>query len=186
MHEMTKEERVRAAIIGGPVDRPPVALWRHFPGDDQRPGDLARATLQWQRAYDFDLVKVSPSSSFCLRDWGVRDEWKGTLEGTRDYTHHPIQSPDDWYGLRVLNPDQGGLGAQLDCLRQICAGKSAAKATAVYRPGPEPSSKTAIPLTLAVSPIGAAGATCVQLPRFPSPTSVRQICAPLSCLVAPT
>jgi uroporphyrinogen decarboxylase len=46
----------------------------------------------------------------------------GTLEGTRDYTHYPIQSPDDWYGLRVLDPYQGGLGAQLDCLRQICAG----------------------------------------------------------------
>ena len=34
-------------------------------------------------------------------------------------------------------------------------------------------------MTAAVSPIAAAGATCVQLLKVPSPTKVRQICAPL-------
>ena len=125
MRTMTKQERVRAAIAGDTVDRPPVALWRHFPGDDQRPDDLARATVAWQRAYDFDLVKVSPSSSFCLRGWGARDEWLGTLEGTRDYTHHPVQTPEDWFNLRVLDPGEGELSAQIDCLRQIRAGVDA-------------------------------------------------------------
>jgi len=123
MGEMTKEERLRATIQGQAVDRPPVALWRHFPGDDQRPEDLAAATVAFQRRYDFDFVKVTPASSFCLRDWGAQDRWVGNLEGTRDYVDYgagsaPVQSPDDW-PRDVLDPGQGALGAQLRCLRLI-------------------------------------------------------------------
>lgn len=108
-----------AAIRGQGVDRPPVALWRHFPGDDQRPEDLARATVAFQRRYDFDFVKVTPASSFCLRGWGSQDRWMGAMEGTRDYTVYPIQSAEDWRGLRPLAPNEGSLNAQLRCLHLI-------------------------------------------------------------------
>lgn len=117
--KMTKVERLKAAICGEEVDRPPVALWRHFPGDDQRPEDLALATVVFQQSYDFDFVKVTPASSFCLRDWGVQDEWRGDPEGTREYTFRPVQSAADWRALPVLDPLRGELGAQLRCLRLI-------------------------------------------------------------------
>lgn len=119
MATMTKFERLQATIRGEPVDRPPVALWRHFPGDDQRPEDLAAETVAFQRRYDFDFVKVTPASSFCLRDWGAEDVWTGNMEGTREYTVYPIQAPDDWRALRLLDPTQGALGAQLQALRLI-------------------------------------------------------------------
>ncbi len=119
MSEMTKSKRLMAAIRGEQVDRPPVALWRHFPGDDQRPEDLAAATVAFQRRYDFDFVKVTPASSFCLRDWGAQDHWVGNMEGTRDYTFCPIQAPEDWRGLCILDPTEGSWGAQLRCLRLI-------------------------------------------------------------------
>ncbi len=123
MTKMTKIERLRAAIEGEQVDRPPVALWRHFPGDDYRPADLAAATLAFQRRYDFDFVKVTPASGFCAQDWGARDQWSGDkLEGTREYTHYPIRSPDDWLKLCPLDPTEGALGAQLHCLRLIADG----------------------------------------------------------------
>ncbi|HEX9331036.1 MAG TPA: hypothetical protein VF896_04035, partial [Anaerolineales bacterium] len=67
----THRERVQAAIKGEIIDRPPVVLWRHFPVDDQSPETLADAHLHYQQDYDFDLVKVTPASSFCLKDWGV-------------------------------------------------------------------------------------------------------------------
>ena len=59
---MNKRERLEAAIAGQSVDRVPVALWRHFPGDDQDPSDLAAATIAFQRRWDFDFVKVTPAS----------------------------------------------------------------------------------------------------------------------------
>jgi uroporphyrinogen decarboxylase len=119
---MTKRERLEATLCGEAVDRPAVALWRHWPGDDQRAADLARAHVAFQQRYDFDLMKVSPSSSYCLEDWGVVDRWvAGTDEGTREYLERPVHSPADWHRLAVLDPRQGALGRQLRCLELIAA-----------------------------------------------------------------
>ena len=117
----THKQRIQACLNEQALDRPPVALWRHFPVDDQDPRLLADATLQFQRTYDFDLVKVTPASSFCLKDWGVEDEWRGDTEGTRRYTRRVIHQPRDWENLSVLEPDAPHLSGQLDCLRSLLA-----------------------------------------------------------------
>jgi uroporphyrinogen decarboxylase len=116
---LSHRARLEACLSNGTLDRPPVALWRHFPVDDQTPGALAAAALDFQRTYDFDLVKVTPASSFCLKDWGSQDEWHGDPEGTRTYTRAVIQTPEDWLRLRPLDPSAPYLGAQLECLRLL-------------------------------------------------------------------
>ncbi|MDX1436102.1 MAG: uroporphyrinogen decarboxylase family protein [Anaerolineales bacterium] len=117
---ITHKSRLEACLSGEVPDRPPVALWRHFPVDDQHPARLAAATTAFQRTFDFDLIKVTPASSFCLRDWGARDEWKGAVEGTRSYSvERVIQSPADWSNLPELDPEDGALGRMLDCLRRL-------------------------------------------------------------------
>lgn len=113
---MNKRQRLEATIRGEPVDRVAAAMWRHFPGDDQRPEDLAAAHVAFQREYDWDFVKVTPASSFCLVDWGVEDRWEGHNEGTRTYTRRVIRNPEDWLALRVLNSTEGALARQLRCL----------------------------------------------------------------------
>jgi uroporphyrinogen decarboxylase len=119
MSRMSKRERLEATIRGERTDRTPVALWRHFPVDDQDPAQLAASTVAFQRQYDFDFVKVTPASSFCVRDWGVEDYWLGNEEGTREYSHHPIRSPEHWQALVGLAPAEGALGGQLRCLELI-------------------------------------------------------------------
>lgn len=114
--------RLEACLADEAPDRPPIALWRHFPVDDQAPDSLAAATIDFQRVYDFDLVKVTPASSFCVKDWGALDEWRGASEGTRDYTHRVIQRPEDWEQLEVLDPGRGYLADQLKCLNLIVKG----------------------------------------------------------------
>jgi uroporphyrinogen decarboxylase len=118
----THKERIQASMQGERLDRPPVALWRHFPIDDQSPELLAKTTLHFQSVYDFDLVKVTPSSSFSIRDWGVEDEWRGHTEGTRTYIKRVIQTPQDWERLPVLDATAPHLAGQLACLRLIRAG----------------------------------------------------------------
>jgi uroporphyrinogen decarboxylase len=118
----THRERLQACINGEVTDRPPVALWRHFPVDDQTPETLAAAVLNFQQIYDFDLVKVTPASSFCIKDWGVVDEWIGDAEGTRKYTRRVINAPRDWEKLPLLEPTAPHLARQLICLRLIRKG----------------------------------------------------------------
>ena len=35
-------------------------------------GKLAALTLEWQRAWDFDLVKFMPSGTCSVEDWGAK------------------------------------------------------------------------------------------------------------------
>jgi uroporphyrinogen decarboxylase len=119
-HTVNHRQRLETCLCGEAPDKTPIALWRHFPVDDQSAESLARAVIEFQRRYDFDLVKVTPASSFCLKDWGVEDEWQGDPEGTRRYVNRVINSPDDWYKLKILDPYQGALGEQLVCLKMIC------------------------------------------------------------------
>ena len=115
----THRERMEACLAGKVLDRAPVALWRHFPVDDQAPEALAEATLNWQKIYDWDLIKVTPPSSFCLKDWGVEDAWTGATEGTRSYTRRVIFKTEDWARLPVLDLESPHLAAQLTCLALI-------------------------------------------------------------------
>ena len=116
---MNKRERLEATIAGQATDRIPIALWRHFPGDDQAPDSLAAATVAFQKRWDFDFVKVTPASSFQLAAWGVQDAWLGNIEGTRQYIHHPIDRASDWRRLKPLEARSGALGEQLRCLDLI-------------------------------------------------------------------
>jgi uroporphyrinogen decarboxylase len=114
MTTMDKRQRLEATFAGQPVDRPAVALWRHWPGDDQHAEDLARATLGFQRTFDFDFVKFMPSSNYCIADWGAESRWMGNQEGTREWGQRVIQQPEDWTQLQVLDPYSG----MLDEMRQ--------------------------------------------------------------------
>ena len=116
MNTITHHQRLETCLSGEKPDRSPVALWRHFQVDDQHPGRLAAAVLNFQKTYDFDLVKVTPASSYCIKDLGSQDEWRGAIEGTRDYTFSVIQNPEDWAKLEQLDPAKGHLGQQLECL----------------------------------------------------------------------
>jgi uroporphyrinogen decarboxylase len=119
-NSITHRERIENCLNGDTPDRTPIALWRHFPVDDQAPDGLARAVIEFQQIYDFDLVKVTPASSYCIKDWGVEDEWRGSTEGTRQYVRKAINLPEDWHNLQVLDPYKGALGKQLSCLKIIC------------------------------------------------------------------
>jgi uroporphyrinogen decarboxylase len=110
MKAMSKRERLEATIAGEAVDRLAVALWRHWPGDDQRAEDLARSTLDFQRMFDFDFIKVTPSSNYCLAGWRAESRWVGNQEGTREWRQRVIQRAEDWTRLDVQDPTSGLLG----------------------------------------------------------------------------
>lgn len=116
---LNHRQRIEAVLSGQRPDRIPVALWRHFPVDDQDPLRLANAIAAYQNQFDFDLIKITPSSSLFACEWGASAEWRGDPEGTQDITAYPIQRPEDWERLPRLDPRKGSLGAQMDCMRRL-------------------------------------------------------------------
>ena len=119
MTTLTKRQRLEAAFAGEAVDRPPVALWRHWPVDDQYGDQLARATLDFQRTYDFDFIKITPSSNYCVAGYGAESYWEGNQEGTRSWGPPVIQKPEDWTRLKPLEPRTGLLGEVLKANQAI-------------------------------------------------------------------
>lgn len=117
---MRKRERLENAIAGEAVDRIPVALWRHWSGDDQRAADLARSIIDFQHDYNWDFVRVMPSANFQVIDYGLQDEWRGHLQGTRNITKTIAKRSLDWTELRSLTPDRGILAQQVECMRIVC------------------------------------------------------------------
>jgi len=113
---VSHRQRIETLLSGSKVDQLPIAFWRHFPVDDQDPNHLAGATIHFQDTFWMDIIKVSPSSSFCLKDWGIQDEWVGNTEGTRDYKPAHAKNSSDLRDLPILDPQKGFLGNQLKTL----------------------------------------------------------------------
>ncbi len=117
-----KRQRLETVISGGKPDRVPVALWRHWQGDDQDAEAMAAVHLQWQRDYDWDLLKVGPASSYSVDDWGIQTKWLGDIEGTREVVFRPAKTAAYWEKLRPLDPSKGMLAVQIEALRLIGEG----------------------------------------------------------------
>ncbi len=114
---MTHWERVRAALRGEEVDRPPISLWRHWPVDDESPAALAHVSVRWQRDYDFDLVKFMPTGTYGIEDWGAETIYRPTPNGTRTVVKFGVTRPDGWPRLAPLDVTRGYLGRQIEALR---------------------------------------------------------------------
>lgn len=117
---MENRERLERTLAGEAADRAPVALWRHFPGDDQRASDLAAAALLFQKLHEWDFLALCPMHRFSVTDYGAQDVWDGAADGARTLTKPGLERPLDWTGLRPLDPARGAIGRYLEALRETC------------------------------------------------------------------
>ncbi len=93
---MTPVERVRAALAGRPVDRPPFSLWYHF-GLQHAPAErTAQAHLEFFDAYHLDWLKLMNDYSYPMP------------EGLET-----VSEPADLARLRPVEVTRGALGEQL-------------------------------------------------------------------------
>lgn len=111
-----RRERLERTILKERTDRVPVAIWRHFPGDDQRSADLANAIMNYQMLYDWDYVVVASARDYAITGYDVTTEWRGDLCGHRLVTRSPIRRSLDWTELRPLDVRRGELAKLLACL----------------------------------------------------------------------
>ncbi len=117
--KLSHKERILALIKSEPIDRLPVSSWRHFYHREGTAQELAEAMLDFQKKFDWDLMKVNPRAAYHVQDWGAvlkfsKDEFTKTQ--TVDY---PVKKTSDWNKLKILEPTKGSLGEQLRALSLI-------------------------------------------------------------------
>lgn len=118
MTSMDHWTRLEAALRGEATGTVPVALWRHFPEDDMDAGKLARLTVEWQRKWQFDLVKFMPPGTYGVEDWGARTAYAGAANGARVVTDPVVRRTEDWEKIRRIDPRAGSYGQQNLALAQ--------------------------------------------------------------------
>ena len=121
---MTKRERIQAALAGEQVDRPPVALWRHWPIDDQDARLLAERAMDFQQRYDWDFIKIPPSYTYCVDDYGAKHDYKALptgrwFIGERTYKERVVKRINDWDCIEPLDVYKGTYGRILQCLKMV-------------------------------------------------------------------
>jgi uroporphyrinogen decarboxylase len=114
---MTHWERVQAALKGEEVDRVPISLWRHWPVEDETAEGLAAAMIRWQQAYDFDLVKMMPTGTYGIEDWGAETVYIPNNNGTRTVTKFGLTATEQWPRLEQLEVTKGYLSKQIEAVR---------------------------------------------------------------------
>ncbi|MFN8633267.1 MAG: uroporphyrinogen decarboxylase family protein [Chloroflexota bacterium] len=116
---MNKHERVAAALAGRDVDRPPVGTWRHFVGRESNASDLAAAMVEFQRAYDWDWVKVNPRATYFAEAWGNTYDFTRYFSVVPMATRVMLESVCDLARIEPVSPTGGAFGEQLDAFDRI-------------------------------------------------------------------
>ena len=117
---MNKTERIKAALRGEVVDRPPYGFWSHRPDIDLDPDRLAEETAAFCARLDLDFVKSMPNGFYCVEDWGCELDFSEiVLGGAAKVVRPAISAPADWRKLAALNPVQGALGREIRHLSQL-------------------------------------------------------------------
>jgi uroporphyrinogen decarboxylase len=122
MKEMTKWQRVEAALHRAEVDRVPISLWKHYHLQDRAPGQLADLTLDLHRQFDTDLIKLTPSGLYPIQDWGATIQF-GRDDGFLPLAPIPvINSAEEWEALPRLDVGKGALRRELETIHHVAAG----------------------------------------------------------------
>lgn len=97
---MNKRERVMKTLRGELTDRPPVTAYRHFPGEERDPKELANVMLDFHHKYDWDILKVHPSATYMQEVWGVQYDYNKYHD---DIFPTRISPLDEEYDLSIFD-----------------------------------------------------------------------------------
>ena len=116
---MTARERVRAALQGGEPDRPPVSFWGHVYHRESSARELVAATLELEREFGWDWIKLNPRKHYHVEPWGVRYRYPGVPDVKPRLESWPVHAAGDWAGVTPRPPAAGALGEQVDAVRLL-------------------------------------------------------------------
>lgn len=134
---MKKIDRVRAALAGARLDRPPYGFWTHMPGIDLDPDRLAAETAVFASRYDLDFVKSMSNGLYCVEDWGAKCDFSEIERGGVARVVFPaVGAAGDWEKLGDVDVEAGAFGRELRHLTRLvqCVGPDVPVLATVFSP----------------------------------------------------
>ena len=120
MKQMTRRERIQAALKREPVDRIPYAVWRHFPAVDRSAAGLAQATLRFHERYGSDFLKITPAGGYAVEAWGCVEGDEVRPDGHRACARCAVREAADWKTIRPLDPETApGYAEQIETIVRL-------------------------------------------------------------------
>jgi uroporphyrinogen decarboxylase len=119
MNPLTRADRLRRAIAGQGVDRPPISFWGHNFAQENTAQALAAETVRVYEKYGWDFIKIQSRASAFAEMWGNRYAFSDQLATPSTLQSWVVHSPADLAALRPVDPTTGALGEQLEALRLI-------------------------------------------------------------------
>jgi uroporphyrinogen decarboxylase len=104
MKQMSRRDRILAAVNRQPVDRVPYAFWRHFPAVDRSPAGLAQASLRFHERYGSDFLKLTPRGGYAVEAWGCVESDELRPDGHRPCAQCAVREGADWKKIGPLDP----------------------------------------------------------------------------------
>ncbi|WP_337042286.1 uroporphyrinogen decarboxylase family protein [Emticicia sp. 17c] len=86
-----------------------VSFWKHHPIADQKAELLAKQTLNFQKKFNCDFIKITPAGSWQAVCHGITDAWEGDFLGRRIIKKTVINTPDNWLTLPDFSKKQPAL-----------------------------------------------------------------------------
>jgi uroporphyrinogen decarboxylase len=116
---MGSVERVRACLSLERPDRPPFTWWGHTYREEWSPADLAEVTIERQRAFGWDLVKLQPRASCFAEAFG--SEYRRSRDGSTSpaLVRPAVTEPKDWSRLPTVDAGVAALADQAEALRRV-------------------------------------------------------------------
>jgi len=111
MSEMTKRERVMAAVKREPVDRVPLSFFGHNHTAERSSNTCARHLLEQNHEFGWDFIKVHLRATYYGEAWGSKYRWEP--ERGPIIEESVVKCADDFRKLGRLDPTKGALGDQI-------------------------------------------------------------------------
>ena len=115
---MNHKERVRAVLAGEAPDRLPVSTWGHDFLREWSAEALAEHTIERQRKYDYDFVKLNPRWTMFAEPWGNVYR-PPTEQKFPRLTHKLVNAPQDLAAIPMVSADHAVFREHVHALQLV-------------------------------------------------------------------
>lgn len=125
MTAMTKTSRFHKMLSGEKVDRSIVSGWCHFLDKEQNASDLAEATIEFVKKYEWDWIKINPRATYIPEAFGNKydlSDYRGVFP---KQVHTVVQEPKEVWKIQPVNvKTSAAFQEQLEAAKQMREGLS--------------------------------------------------------------